>query len=118
MNSNEFIDKIREKFYIADIVEYYEIPINELIVEHKKNKNEDIESFVLGYIENILKKDNKFVGRIDYYYASCEIGEILYFFNKKKYNKEINDSYNIGRPISSRIIKNKENKMELERSLF
>lgn len=118
MNSNEFIDKIKEKFYIADIVEYYKIPINELMTEYKKNKNEDIESFVLGYIENVLRKNNRFVGRIDYYYASCEIGEILYFFDKKNYNKEINDSYNIGRPISSRIIKDKENKLELERSLF
>jgi len=118
MNSNEFIDKIREKFYILDIIEHYKIPIDELMTEYKKNKNDDIESFVLGYIENILKKDNKFVGRIDYYYASYKIGEILYFLDKKKYNKEINDSYNIGRPISSRIIKDKENKLELERSLF
>lgn len=79
-----------------------------------------LENSTFKTVENLLKTDNKFVGRIDYLGFNGAIGETMYFINKKEYINEIKDSYEVGRPISFKLISEKEREInkELERSLF
>ena len=71
-------------------------------------------------IENLLKTDNNFVGRIDYLDNNGRVAETMYSINKKEYLNEIQYSFEIGRPISFKLIKGNQKQLsnELERSLY
>lgn len=71
-------------------------------------------------IEKLLKADNNFVGRIDYLDNNGKVAETIYSTNKKEYLNEIQDSFEIGRPISFKLIEGNQKQLsnELERSLY
>lgn len=116
--------EIESKFYIKDILEVYNIAIDKIVDKYQeKRRSKDICSFSLECIENALKKQSDFVGRIDFLYNPSKgedgIGEISYYTDKKEYKSEVNDSYDCGRPISCKILKNNEIQkgFQIERSL-
>ena len=56
-----------------------------------------------------------YYGRIDFIYnnnGKCEVGETMYFKDKKSFEKEIEDSVEIGRPIKTIIFKDDELNLE------
>lgn len=57
-----------------------------------------------------------YYGKIDFIYnnkGKCEVGETMYFEDKKSFEKEIEDSVEIGRPIKTIIFT--DNELNLER---
>lgn len=56
----------------------------------------------MAYIGN--KVSNTFYGEIDFYSMKGEVMETLYYENKEEFDKEIKDSYEIGRPINPQIL--------------
>lgn len=57
-------------------------------------------------------------GKIEYLYDSdgvTKIGEVIHFKTKKDFEKEVNDSIEIGRPIKTKINKEHDLDSELEK---
>jgi hypothetical protein len=57
---------------------------------------------VVAYIDNEIH--NTFYGKIDFYSMKGEVMESLYYEDKEEFDKEINDSYEIGRPIHPQVL--------------
>jgi len=118
-SKKKLISEIKTKFYIEDILEVYDIPKKKIIKKYKeKRRNKDIGSYALEYVENMIKKDCDFLARIDFIYNATNggdgIGEIAYYTSRKEYNEEIYESYDCGRPISCKVIKNKGKDLGIE----
>ena len=65
--------------------------------------------------------DNTFYGKIDFYSMKSEVMETLYYDNKEEFDRVIQDSYDVGRPINPQILSeykylenNYDEEMELE----
>ena len=50
------------------------------------------------------KKANIFYGKIDFYSMKGEVMETTYYESKEEFYKEMEDSYEIGRPINPKIL--------------
>lgn len=57
---------------------------------------------MVAYIDNEIH--NTFYGKIDFYSMTGEVMESLYYEDKEEFDKEINDSYEIGRPIHPQVL--------------
>lgn len=53
---------------------------------------------------NDNKKGKIYYGKIDFYSMKGEVMETLYYGDKKEFDIEIKDSYEIGRPIRPQIL--------------
>lgn len=65
--------------------------------------------------------DTTFYGKIDFYSMKGEVMETLYYDDKEEFDREIQDSFDIGRPINPEILSeykylenNYDEEMELE----
>ena len=56
------------------------------------------------YVDEDNEATYNFYGKIGFYSMNGEVMEILYYENKKEFDKEIKDSYEIGRPIRPQIL--------------
>lgn len=56
----------------------------------------------MAYIDN--ENHNTFYGKIDFYSMTGEVMESLYYEDKVEFDKEIKDSYEIGRPIHPQVL--------------
>jgi len=56
----------------------------------------------MAYIDN--EKVSNFYGKIDFYYMKGEVMETLYYKDKEEFDREIRESYEIGRPINPQIL--------------
>lgn len=52
--------------------------------------------------------DNSFYGKIDFYSMKGAVMETLYYDNKEEFDREIQESYEIGRPIKPEILSGHE----------
>lgn len=89
---------------------------DEIVQNHMQNQEKSTEQ-LKGFddrISSILKKLNtyEFYGKIDFlgldHQRNTIVGETLYYDNYKDYKKEIDESYDCGRPIKARSIPKEE----------
>lgn len=45
-------------------------------------------------------ENEKFYGRIDFYSMTGMVMETIYYTNKEEFDRELHDSFEIGRPIN------------------
>lgn len=88
----------------CDALEFYNLD---------KNTNSDV-------VESLLKRDNDFVGKINYLDFNGKVAEISYYTNYEDYISAIKEEKWYGVPITIATIKGNKREVynELERSIF
>lgn len=91
--------------------------ISEYDVIELYNLDENVSNEV---IEDLLKKDNDFVGKINYLGFKGEVVEISYYTKQKDYIEAIKEDKWCGRPITINTIKGNSREVvkEIERSIY
>lgn len=119
-SKKKLMAEIEAEFYIEQTLNYYGLSKDYIVGKYQeKRRNKDICSYALEHLEDSIKKRHDFLGRINFLYNNKNndgvIGEIIYYTSRKEYKAEIYESYDCGRPISCKVIKNKEKDLSVQR---